>query len=192
MSLLERPLLRVRVIASRIVYSRAARERQRRETIPCWARERRVDLDTLRSKVDRQVSVDVYEPVVGYGRRDGGAEQLARVTPIQGVDAVDDHGLSIGKALGEDAGEEQVLGGACTAVLAQHPLHCAITRAAIRQCPYGFNKVEQRSVKCGESVDVPRLERGRLEASTLRATVESAIQVVQDAKAIRWEWPARR
>jgi hypothetical protein len=161
MPLLKRPLLRVRVIASRIVHPRAARERQRRETIPCWARERRVDLHTLPSNGDRQISVDVYEPVVRNSRRDGGAEQLTRVSPIQGVDTVDDDGLGIGKAPGEDAGEEQVLGGACTAVLAQHPLHCAITRAAIRQCPYGFNKVEQRNVKCGESVDEPRLERGR-------------------------------
>src|ERR1022692_781200 len=106
MPLLKRPLLRVRVIASLIVHPRATRERQRRETIPCWARERRVDLYPLPSKSDRQVSVNVYKPVVGNGRRDAGAEQLARATPIQGVDAVDDHGLGIGETLGEDAGKE--------------------------------------------------------------------------------------
>ena len=76
MALLKRPLLRVRVIASRIVRPGTARERQRRETIPCWSWESHVDLHTLPSKRDLQVSVDVYEPVVRNGRRGGRAEQL--------------------------------------------------------------------------------------------------------------------
>jgi hypothetical protein len=36
-------------------------------------------------------------------------------------------------------GEEQVLGGAGAATLAQHPLHGAITRTTIRQLPHSFN-----------------------------------------------------
>ncbi len=103
------------------------------------------------------------------GRCGRSAEQLSRTSAIQRVDTVNDARLCLGKPLSQSTGEKQVLGGAGTAVLTQHPLHCAITRAAIRQCPYGFNKVEQRGVKCGESVDEPRLERGRLEASTLGA-----------------------
>lgn len=173
MPLLKSPLLRVRVIASRIVHPRAARERQRRETIPCWAGERRVDLHPLPSKSNRQVSVNVYEPVLGNGRRDGGAEQFTRASTVQRVDTVDDGGLGIRKALGEDAGEETVLGGACTAPLAEHPVNRAVARAPVGNCADGLHQVEQRGVGSDhEPVDDSRgvrIARGRESTSELGA-----------------------
>jgi hypothetical protein len=167
--LLKRLLLGVWVIASRNVGPRTARQRQGRAAIPRGTWEGCVDFDALTVQRDCQVSVNVNEPLVRNGRCGRNAEQLSRTSAIQRVDTVNDARLCLGEPLSQSTGEKQVLGGAGTAVLTQHPLHCAITRAAIRQCPYGFNKVEQRGVKCGESVDEPRLERGRLEASTLGA-----------------------
>src|ERR1019366_8787723 len=114
---------------------------------PCWAGERRVDLHTLSSKSDRQVSVNVYEPVVGNGGRDGGAEHLARASTVQCVDAVDDGGLGIGKALGEDAGEEQVLGGARTASLTKHRVNRAVARSPVGNRADGLHQVDQRGVE---------------------------------------------
>lgn len=126
------------------------RRRQRRETIPCGAGERRVDLHPLPSKSDRQVSVNVYKPVIGNGRRDSGAEQLTRAITVQRVDTVDDGELGIRKALGDDAGEKQVLGGACTAPLAEHPVNRAVARAPVGKRADGLHQVDQRRVQSND------------------------------------------
>jgi hypothetical protein len=59
---------------------------------------------------------------------------------------MDDDGLGVGEALGKDAAEEQVLGGACTALLAQHPLHRAVNRAPLGDRADGLHQVDQRGV----------------------------------------------
>ena len=145
--LLKRALLTVGIIASIVVDPGAAGERQRRSAVPRRAGEGRVDVDAPAAHHDRQVSVDIDEPVVRNDRRDLGAEQLSRTSLIQRVDAVNDPRRRVGKPLRENAGKEQVLGGARTALLTQHPLYGAITRTAIGQGPQGFNELNQRRVE---------------------------------------------
>lgn len=76
--------------------------------------------------------MDVDESSLGDGLSDGGAEQLTGASTVQPVDAVNDQRLALGKPVAQHVSEEQVLGRARTATLAQHPLDCAVARPTVR------------------------------------------------------------
>ncbi len=110
MLFLECSLLRIGIAAGRMILAWTACERKRRVTIPCGARERRVDLNALPVEHNSEITMDVNEAVLGDSCGDFSAEQLLCASAIERVDAMHDLRLGLREALGEPPREEQVLG----------------------------------------------------------------------------------
>jgi hypothetical protein len=141
--LLERRLLSVGVATRLVVVSRPTGKRQRGAPVPRLAWERRVDLHTLALDGDRDKAVNIDKTLLGDDFSYLGAEKLQCARAIQRVDAVHDQRLGLREPLRQCPGEEQMLGGAGTATIAQHPLYRALARATIRQPPHSFDELEE-------------------------------------------------
>jgi hypothetical protein len=98
--------------------------------------------------------MDIDQPVFGNGLGDRGAEQLARAVAIERVDAMDDQRLGLGEALRQHPCEEQMLGGAGAATLAQHPFDRAVARTTVRQGSDSLDEIGERCAGAAKRIAV--------------------------------------
>ncbi len=87
--------------------------------------------------------MDIHEPRLRDYLCNIATEQLAGTSAIKRVDAMHDRRLGLGEALSQQPSQEQVLGGASTSTLAQHPLDGTVTRTTIGESANRFDQLEK-------------------------------------------------